>query len=308
MKSRRFRDSRSRFITGFVALAATAALVTTNAQATTDLLIPPPGTDNSNFFDATSTSFAVFLLIPDCNASVTAATSQMSGPVSDYVVEFRSDTGGDPGPVVGSLAQDNSGASVVSYTGDVSVSAGVSYWVGVKATTGTHEGLAIRTGAQGSQWRWATSGVNLQGGTTVHGEVSWNPISNSANFPNLTLRGTCKSNASSAPSVERLVKLSLAQSLPPGVTCSTQVVEGTSDSWVQLPGAQDCTTSSTDGPTLLGWATQAGFPVQIAQRQVTNGWGAYESFDDSGALTGVFIPAGGFTVLSADTGLYPIWS
>jgi hypothetical protein len=96
--------------------------------------------------------------------------------------------------------------------------------------------------------------------------------------------------------------------LPEGVNCSFDNVEASPGSWVQLPSAQDCTTDSADTPTLLGWATQADFPVQIAQRQVLNGWGAYETFDENGALSGVFIPARGFTVLTADTDLYPIWA
>jgi len=59
---------------------------------------------------------------------------------------------------------------------------------------------------------------------------------------------------------------------------------------------------------LLGWATFEGFPQDIADRQVANGWGAYETFDEDGNLTGVFIPAGGSTFISGATRLYPIWS
>lgn len=51
-----------------------------------------------------------------------------------------------------------------------------------------------------------------------------------------------------------------------------------------------------------------GFPSATAQRQVANGWGAYETFNDNGQLTGVFIPAGGYTAVTGDTNLYPIWS
>jgi hypothetical protein len=41
---------------------------------------------------------------------------------------------------------------------------------------------------------------------------------------------------------------------------------------------------------------------------VDNGWGAYETFNDAGQLSGVFIPAGGATLISAAGKLYAIWS
>ena len=75
-----------------------------------------------------------------------------------------------------------------------------------------------------------------------------------------------------------------------------------------LPGASDCTAPETrSGAILLGWATTPNFPVDIAKRQVDNGWGAYETFDDTGHITSVFIPAGGATFLSSQGSLYPIW-
>jgi len=89
-------------------------------------------------------------------------------------------------------------------------------------------------------------------------------------------------------------------------------VEASLGSWIELPSASDCTiaTRATGSqPTLLGWATNADFPIDIAQRQVDNGWGAYETFtNDDGQLTGVFIPAGGYTLVSNDTNLYPVFS
>ena len=94
-----------------------------------------------------------------------------------------------------------------------------------------------------------------------------------------------------------------------GTSCSNTSPSGTSGTWINLPGASDCTTPPTkSGATLLGWATTPNFPVDIAQRQVDNDWGAYETFNADGQLTGVFIPAGGATFLSAAGKLYPIWS
>jgi len=105
-------------------------------------------------------------------------------------------------------------------------------------------------------------------------------------------------------------QVTLTLTLPGGVECQSPSLT-TSGAWVQLPGTRDCSIASqaTDtNPQLLGWATDPAFPVGIAQRQVENGWGAYETFNDNSQLTGVFIPAGGYTAITGDTNLYPIWS
>ena len=59
---------------------------------------------------------------------------------------------------------------------------------------------------------------------------------------------------------------------------------------------------------LLGWATSRTFPVAIAQRQVSNGWGAYEPCGPTGNLTGVFIPAGKSALVSGGGIFCSIWS
>ncbi len=99
--------------------------------------------------------------------------------------------------------------------------------------------------------------------------------------------------------------------LPSTISCNFDAVEATVGAWVQLPAAKDCTIASRStgaAPSLLGWATNDGFPTEIAQRQVDNGWGAYETFNDDDQPTGVFIPAGGYTLISNDTNLFPIWA
>jgi len=94
-----------------------------------------------------------------------------------------------------------------------------------------------------------------------------------------------------------------------GSSCSQSSESGFAGSWIDLPVADDCTAPATKPEaTLLGWATDANFPVEIAQRQINNGWGAYEMFNDEGRLTAVFIPAGGATFLSGDGNLFAIWS
>jgi hypothetical protein len=94
-----------------------------------------------------------------------------------------------------------------------------------------------------------------------------------------------------------------------GTRCVSSIASSTGGTWLTLPGANDCTPpASKAGATLLGWSTTPNFPVTIAQRQVTNGWGTYETFNDAGQITSVFIPAGRATLLSGTNTLYPIWN
>lgn len=74
--------------------------------------------------------------------------------------------------------------------------------------------------------------------------------------------------------------------------------------WTQVPSDKQCTNPEH---TLLGWATTSNFPIEIAQRQKDNGWGAYELFDKDGILTTVYIPAGDMTAVTGDNVLYAVW-
>lgn len=101
----------------------------------------------------------------------------------------------------------------------------------------------------------------------------------------------------------------LQLSAGPEASCSTTELIARRNTWTELPASDACTASEDNADAvLLGWATRSDFPVDIAQRQVDNGWGAYETFNDDGRLTGVFIPAGGATVISAPGRLHGIWS
>jgi len=111
------------------------------------------------------------------------------------------------------------------------------------------------------------------------------------------------SSGSGSPPLE-----SLMIRTPEGVTCINTSVGGVQGTWITLPSSDDCSASAEPKARVLGWATSPDFPVGIAQRQVDNGWGAYELFDDDGRMTAVFIPAGGATLLSGSTNLYPILS
>ena len=110
----------------------------------------------------------------------------------------------------------------------------------------------------------------------------------------------------------------LAESLSSGVTGSAPVEQaflnwgdtgvvttGDLNSWIQTPASNSVL---RPGYNVLGWSTSKDFPLEIAQRQVDRGWGAYETFDSSGRIASVFIPAGGFAFLSGSSTWFPIWA
>jgi hypothetical protein len=85
------------------------------------------------------------------------------------------------------------------------------------------------------------------------------------------------------------------------------LISGAVGSWVSLPTPTNPPVTNPNS-TFLGWATYEEFPVAIAQRQIDNGWGAYEVFRDDGSLQGIFMPAEGSARIAAPESLYPIWS
>ena len=90
------------------------------------------------------------------------------------------------------------------------------------------------------------------------------------------------------------------------VKCSSASMMGQRGQWISLPASGACEPVAQPGMEVLGWSTVEDFPVAIARRQVANGWGAYELYDEGGSLSGVFIPAGGATLLTGSTRLFPI--
>ena len=116
-------------------------------------------------------------------------------------------------------------------------------------------------------------------------------------------------NPSTDSSVPGLSEYTLNMAVPHDSRCAASEISAVRGQWVTLPSTESCSASG-DNPqsVFLGWATRADFPVEIAQRQVDNGWGAYETFDEEGRITAVFIPAGGATLVSASNTLHAIWS
>jgi plastocyanin len=134
------------------------------------------------------------------------------------------------------------------------------------------------------------------------------PVGGAPAFGSLQLAsGGGGGSSSGAVAAPQTFELALAPA--DGTTCTNSSQSGLSGTWMTLPGANDCTPpASKPNAKLLGWSTSPTFPVAVAQQQINNGWGAYETFNDAGQLTGVFIPAGGATLVSAAGKLYAIWS
>lgn len=116
-------------------------------------------------------------------------------------------------------------------------------------------------------------------------------------------------NPSADSSASEFPEYTLDMAVPHDSRCAASEISAVRGEWVTLPSKESCYASG-DNPqlVLLGWSTLSDFATEIAQRQVDNGWGAYETFDDNGRLTGVFIPAGGATLVTAPGRLYAIWS
>jgi hypothetical protein len=123
----------------------------------------------------------------------------------------------------------------------------------------------------------------------------------------INFAGNVDGGGSSQSSTPQVFELSLSPG--DGTTCVTASQTGVGGTWVTLPGASDCTPpASKAGASLLGWATTPNFPVAIAQRQINNGWGTYESYNEAEQLVAVFIPAGRATYVSGSNNLYAIWN
>ena len=230
----------------------------------------------------------------------------------DFFVHIGTDFGS------GSLGQFNStdaetgltcatrACSKVTFTGSAALTGSNDYWLWIGSSDGDGAETDLFTGGASA----TTSGLDL-GHTFGTSDINYGEggalnDSETDGYPWVRMFAASGGGESSG-SADKSVRISLTDAQ--GSVCGTGSVSGLAGTWVQLPAPSDCLPA--DGATqsnLLGWATNADFPVDIAQRQVDNGWGAYETFNNGGQLTGVFIPAGGYTLLSSDTNLHPIWA
>lgn len=155
----------------------------------------------------------------------------------------------------------------------------------------------------------STCQVTASGGTiTLTAPGSANAIIydyNGGNPTSLGVRFTVNSGSAGTTSTSTSVPtFTLALDPGSGAQCEIASVSGAVGSWVSLPTAAQCTRSNS---VLLGWATTQDFPLEIAQRQVDNGWGAYQEQNASGAIMSIFIPAGRSAAIAAPDRLYAVW-
>ena len=216
--------------------------------------------------------------------------------------------------------------SVTAATGDtitLTVGAGTCQYVSVeKSIIASSSAVTITGGGSptandgGVYWEWngtsAITQVVISLTITGTGQINFiaggSPFSTTGQAFNVSSGGGGGGSSSSGPTSQPQ-PVALSINTVDGSSCRQSSESGIAGTWMNLPGADDCTAPATKpGATLLGWATDANFPVEIAQRQIDNGWGAYEMFNDEGRLTAVFIPAGGATFLSGDGNLFAIWS
>lgn len=111
-------------------------------------------------------------------------------------------------------------------------------------------------------------------------------------------------NAAVSQPAEVSLSLDLAAS---GASCKEgSAATGVMGAWLFLPAADDCSSTTDPSAKLLGWSTSANFPVDRAQSQVDNRWGAIDEIFDGVRM--IFIPAGQATFVSGPNSLFPIWA
>jgi len=245
---------------------------------------------------APSAQASVTFNVANCQAALNGQVFDVPSGTQNFSVTFTAggctrtaNAGVAPKLAIGTSADPAVGDSVVTFSGQLQLQStggpGTDGQIG-----GSNLGQVITDGSYIIFFKyWPSAGATTSGSFTVR------------------VGGSGGSTTSSEPE-PRTETLSLMNE-DSGATCVNSSVTGTFGTWVDLPAASDCTPpASKPGATLLGWATFPDFSVEIAQRQIDNGWGAYQTFNAEEQLTGVFIPAGGPTELTAPGKLYPIWS
>ena len=181
------------------------------------------------------------------------------------------------------------------------------------ATTGS--GDRVMTSPDGITWTSRTSAADNFWLSVTYGNGLFVAVAYTGTGNRVMTSGSVASGGAgagaggsgSARALPQVVSVDLdleAAELPASLSQSATI-----GSWYQLPASADVVgVGENAGKTFLGVATREDFPVAIAQRQVDNGWGAYEIYDADGRLASVFIPAGMSLHLTAVPRLHAIWS
>ena len=169
------------------------------------------------------------------------------------------------------------------------------------ASAATGDTWTIRTSAADTSWESVTYSAGLF--VAVASSGTGNRVMTSGTFT-----PAAPSNGSGSQSVApQSVNVDIG--LDAGEIPASWSGETTIGSWLSLPAPSEVSgTGDNAGKKFLGVATSEDFPVDIAQRQIDNGWGAYEIYSDDGSLLSVFIPAGYSVHVTAALRVFAIWS
>ena len=179
------------------------------------------------------------------------------------------------------------------------------------AVASSGPGNRVMTSPDGINWTIRTSAADISWESVTYGNGLFVAVAYTGTGNRVMTSGSVASGGAGAGggarAVPQVVSVDLdleAAELPASLSQSATI-----GSWYQLPASADVVgVGENAGKTFLGVATREDFPVAIAQRQVDNGWGAYETYDANGRLASVFIPAGKHLHLTATPRLHAIWS
>jgi len=268
----------------------------------------------------------------DCNTEVHIGqgmgqtfTAGLSGPLTSVkviLVDVDERTGTEPGLTV-ALASTSSGLPVgVALAGELIPDSDVPSVPGVvtvtfsspaTVTAGEQYAILITTSETYSNYKWCGDGADTySGGAGLDDRASgrnWRQLA----YKDMSLRTyvdvpAAPSNGSGSQSVApQSVNVDIG--LGAGEIPVSWSSETTIGSWFSLPATSEVSgTGENAGKKFLGVATSEDFPVDIAQRQIDNGWGVYEIYGDDGSLLSAFIPADYSMRITAAPRVFAIWS
>lgn len=174
----------------------------------------------------------------------------------------------------------------------VPVAAGEQYAIVVSSTASGANYFQWDTGLDATGANVAFFGVNSPG--------EWEARMGDYAFRTTTEQGPCVNEGSGAVASATMRALSFD---PAAGRCVSTGLDARDGVWVVLPASGDC---AAPARTLLGWSTNPNFPVAIAQRHVTQRWGVYDGSIDGVRM--IFVPAGGYVLISGDNTLHAIWT
>ena len=262
----------------------------------------------------------------DCNTEVYSAvglgqsfTAGLSGPlVSVQLLLIDAGAGSKSGLAVelrSAISNLPTGAALATATipdSDVSSSAGdvvtVSFSSPATVTAGQQYSILLTTSEANNNYKWCGNYPSTYSdGSGLDDQGGWRTVSSGFSLRTYVDVPAVTSVGSSS-GVPATVYVNLGLSAEDGSVTSSWTAPTVVGTWKQLPESTNVVGAGDNlGKVFLGVATTEDFPVQIAQRQVDNGWGVYEIYSDDGRLSSVFIPAGGWAHVTAQPRLFPVW-